>query len=151
MWQKLSKCYPPHLELIPLLLLADDWGSKNAIFIFPSLNAFIYILFTFVNIWFSITKDPRALINLPMKWKAAISDTQVETLRVMLNRYLFLLKIIIQGLTAYILYITIEMAWERADSLGSLFFLFILAILVVAGLMVWRTLQIARPRKLSSV
>ena len=178
MWQKLSKCYPPHLELIPLLLLvfvlylilsnyaalpdtipthfnaqgvADDWGSKNTIFIFLGLNAFIYILFTFINIWFAIVKDPRVLINLPVKWKAAISDTQIETLRVMLNRYLFLLKIIIQGLTAYLLYITIEMVWERADSLGSLFFLFILAILVVAGLMVWRTLKIARPRKLSSV
>ena len=171
MWQKLSKRYPPHLELIPLVLLvfsiylalsnyaalpdtipthfnaqgiADDWGSKNTIFIFPGLNAFIYILFTTLNIWFAVVKDPRSLINLPAKWKAALSDTQVEKLRGVLNRYLFLLKIIIQGLTAYILYITIEMAWERTDSLGALFFFFILSIFVVVGLMLWKTFQITR-------
>lgn len=171
MWQKLSKCYPPHLELIPLLLLvlalylvlsnhaalpdtipthfnaqgiADDWGNKSTLFFLLGLNAFIYILFTTLNILFAIVKDPRTLISLPAKWKAAISDTQIETLRVTLNRYLFLLKIIMQGLFIYILYITIEIAGERADSLGSPFFFFILAILAVAGLMVWRTLRITK-------
>ena len=174
MWQKLSRCYPPRLELIPLVLLAlaiyltlsnyatlpdtipthfneqgiaDDWGSKTTIFFILGLNAFIYILFTTLNICFAVVRDPRSLINLPEKWKAALSDTQVEKLRRVLNRYLFLLKIVMQGLFTYIIYITIEMAWERADSLGSLFFLFILAILAVAGLMVWKALQITRPRK----
>ena len=174
MWQKLSKCYPPHLELIPFVLLAltiylalsnyatlpdtipthfneqgiaDDWGSKSAIFFLLGLNAFIYILFTTLNIWLAIVRDPRSLINLPEKWKAALSDTQVEKLRRVLNRYLFLLKIVMQGLFTYILYITIEMSWQRADSLGSLFSLFILAILAVAGLMVWKAFQIARPPK----
>jgi len=171
MWQKLSKCYPPHLELIPLFLLgftlyfalsnynalpdtipthfnaqgiADDWGSKNTLFFLLGLNAFIYILFTILNIWFATVKDPRALINLPAKWKAAISGTQIETLRVMMNRYLFLMKILIQGLTTYIIYITVKMAQERADNLGTPFFFFILAILAVTGLMVWRTLRITK-------
>ena len=174
MWQKLSRCYPPHLELIPLVLLAfaiylalsnyatlpdtipthfneqgiaDDWGNKSAIFFLLGLNASLYILFTFLNFWFAVARDPRALINLPTKWKAALSDTQIERLRVTLNRYLFLLKIVMQGVFTYILYITIEIAWERADSLGVLFFLFILAILAVAGLMVWKAFQIARPPK----
>ena len=171
MWQKLSKCYPPHLELIPLLLLAftlylalsnyatlpdtipthfnaegiaDDWGSKTTIFFILGINALIYVLFTVLNIWFAIAKDPRALINLPAKRKAALSDKQVEALRVTLNRYLFLLKIAVQGLTAYLLYIIIEIAWERAQSLGVMFFLFILAILVIAGLMVWKAFQITK-------
>ncbi len=174
MWQKLSKCYPPHFELIPLVLLvftiylvlsnyatlpgtvpthfnaqglADDWGSKSTLFIILGLNAFIYILFTILNFWFAIAKDPRSLINLPAKRKAALSDTQIEALRVTLNRYLFLLKIFMQGLFAYILYITIEIAEERADRLGSLFFLFILGILAVAGLMVWKAFRITRPPK----
>ena len=171
MWQKLSKCYPPHLELIPLLLLvfalylalsnyttlpdtipthfnaadiADDWGSKTTIFFILGLNALFYVLFTVLNIWFAIAKDPRALINLPAKRKAALSDKRVEALRVTLNRYLFLLKIAMQGLFTYILYIMIEIAWERADSLGVLFFLFILVILAVAGLMVWTAFQITK-------
>ena len=174
MWQKLSKCYSPYLELIPLVLLAftiylalsnyatlpdtipthfneqgiaDDWGSKTTIFFILGLNALIYVLFTVLNIWFAIAKNPRALINLPPKWKVALGDTQLEKLRVTLNRYLFLLKIVMQGLFTYILYITIEIAWERADSLGVLFLLFILAILTVAGLMVWKAFQIARPPK----
>jgi len=174
MWQKLSRCYPPRLELIPLALLAltiyltlssyaalpdiipthfnaqgiaDDWGSKSTIFFLLGLSAFTYILFTALNIGFAVIRDPRSLINLPGKWKAALSETQVEKLRRVLNRYLFLLKIITQGLTAYIVYITIEMAQERADSLGTPFFLFILAILAVAGLMAWKAFKITRPRK----
>ena len=174
MWQKLSKCYPPYLELIPLFLLvftlylalsnyttlpdtipthfnaqgiADDWGSKTTIFFILGLNALIYVLFTVLNIWFAIAKNPRALINLPAKRKAALSDKQVEALRVTLNRYLFLLKIVTQGLFTYLLYITIEIAWERAHSLGVLFFLFILAILAVAGLMVWKAFQITKTPK----
>ena len=172
MLQNLSKCYPPYLELIALFLfvftlylalsnyttlpdtipthfnaqgIADDWGSKATIFFILGLNALIYVLFTVLNIWFAIVNDPRALINLPAKRKAALSDKQVEGLRVTLNRYLFLLKIVMQGLFTYILYITIEIAWERADSLGVLFFLFILSVLAVAGLMVWKAFQIACP------
>lgn len=122
--------------------IADDWGSKTTIFFILGINALIYVLFTVLNIWFAIAKDPRALINLPAKRKAALSDKQVEALRVTLNRYLFLLKIAVQGLTAYLLYIIIEIAWERAQSLGVMFFLFILAILVIAGLMVWKAFQI---------
>jgi len=174
MWQKLSKCYSPHFELILLVLLvftihlalshyaalpdtipthfngqgiADDWGSKSTLFIILGLNAFIYILLTTLNIWFAVAKDPRTLINLPAKRKAALSERQIETLRVTLNRYLFLLKILMQGLFAYILYITIEIAEERADRLGSLFFLFILGILAVAGLMVWKAFRITRTPK----
>lgn len=171
MWQKLSKCYPPYLELIPLLLLvftlylalsnyttlpdtipthfnaegiADDWGSKTTIFFILGLNALIYVLFTVLNIWFAIVNDPRVLINLPAKRKAALSDKQIEALRVTLNRYLFLLKIVMQGLFTYILYIMIEIALERAHSLGVLFFLFILALLAVVALMVWKAFQITK-------
>ena len=174
MWQKLARCYPPHLELIPLCLLiftlyltlssyaalpdtipthfdaqgmADDWGDKNAIFFIMGMNAFIYVLLTAINIALAVVKDPRSIINLPPKWKAALDDNRIEKLRVTLNRYLFLLKIVMQGLFTYILYITIEMAWERADNLGPLFYLFIMAILVVAGLMLWQALRIARPPK----
>jgi len=174
MWRKLSKCYPPHLELIPLFLLAftvylamsnyatlpdtipthfnaqgiaDGWGDKNTIFIFLGLSAFIYILFTAINVSFTVVRDPRSMINLPMERKAALNDTQVETLRATLNRYLFLMKILGQGLTTYLLYITIEVAWERASSLGALFLLFMLGILAVAVLMVWKALRLTRTPK----
>lgn len=174
MWQKLSKCYPPHLEIIPLFLLAftvylalsnyatlpdtipthfnaqgiaDGWGGKSTVFVFLGLNAFIYILFTAINIAFAVVRDPRSMINLPAARKAALSDAQVETLRVTLNRYLFLMKLLTQGLTAYLLYATIEVAWERADGLGALSFLFIAGILAVAGLMLWKALRLTQTPK----
>lgn len=171
MWQKLSKCYPPQLELIALFLLLlafyialsnysilpdtipvhfnaqgipDNWGSKRMVFLYPGLNAFIYVSFTALNIWFATTKDPKSLINLPQKRKAVLSNAQAEELRTFLNRCLFLLKVIIQGLTIYLVYITIELAWGRVNSLGQGFFLFIAAIIGVAGFMVWKAFHLTR-------
>ncbi|MDD4875946.1 MAG: DUF1648 domain-containing protein [Dehalococcoidales bacterium] len=176
MWQKLSKCYPIRLELIPLFMLAftlyialsnyttlpeiipthfngqgtpDDWGSKNTIFLLLGLNIFIYLLFTVLNIAFAVIKDPRSLINMPDKWKAALSSTQIERLRVIMNRYLFALKITIQGLTGYIIYITIEIAWERTTDLGALFYVFILAIFATIGLMLWQILRISKTHSIA--
>jgi len=178
MWQKLGRCYPPQLELIPLFLLvltlylalsnyaalpdsipthfnaqgiADDWGSKDTILIILGLNAFIYVLLTAINIGFAVVRDPRVLINLPARWKARLSDTQIEQLRVILNRCLLLLKILMQGLLGYIVYITIEIALGRAASLGAAFFLLMLGIAAVVGLMLWQALRLTRtPRRLNT-
>ncbi len=176
MWQKLSKCYPPTLELIPISLLviaiyiafsnysalpesipidfnsqgiAEDWANKNMIFLYPGLGVFIYLLFTSINIWFAITKNPKSLINLPKKWKDSLNDSQTEELRLTLNRYLFTLKVVILGLMLYLLYASIEVALEKASNIGGTVFTIItLAILVVVGLMLWRTLKIVRTPKL---
>jgi len=169
MWQKLSKCYPPQVEIISLILLAfafyivlsnyailpdtipthfdaqgipDDWGSKNTIFLFPSLNAFIYLGCTFLNIWFAIVEDPRRLISLPQKRLARLTEEQTEKLRIFLNRCLFLLKILIQSLTVYGVYITIEIALAKATGLGTPFLLFIGTIIALASFMIWQSFRI---------
>ncbi|MFC1964400.1 DUF1648 domain-containing protein [Chloroflexota bacterium] len=177
MWQKLRKCYPPTLELVPLLLLilaiyiafsnystlperipidfnsqgtAEDWANKNMIFLYPGLGIFVYLLFTTLNIWFAVTKNPKSLINMPQKWKDSLSDPQTEELRVILNRYLFVLKVVIQGLMLYLLYASIEVALEKTNNIGGpVFTLIILAILVVVSLMVWKLVRIARTPKLN--
>ena len=172
MWQKLSKCYPPTLELIPILLLvlaiyiafsnysalperipidfnsqgiAEDWANKNMIFLYPGLGVFIYLLFTTLNIWFAVTKNPKSLINMPKKWKDSLSDSQTEELRVILNRYLFVLKVVIQSLMLYLLYASIEVALEKTNNIGGpVFTLITLAILVVVSLMVWKLVRITK-------
>jgi len=171
MWRKLAKCYPPQLELVCLFLLVlalylalsnysalpdtipthfdaggkpDGWGGKSSVFVFPAMSAFIYLLFTSIGIWFAITKDPRRLMNLPRKWKAALTVEQTEELRVFMNRCLFLLKVLIQGLAAYGTYITIEIAQGNASGLGAPWFLFTIAVLVLAGLMVWKSFRLYR-------
>ena len=172
MWQKLSKCYPPTLELISILLLVlaiyiafsnysslperipvdfnsqgipEEWANKNMIFLYPGLGVFIYLLFTTLNIWFAVTKNPKSLINMPKKWKDSLSDSQTEELRVILNRYLFVLKVVIQSLMLYLLYASIEVALEKTSSIGgTIFSLFTLAILVVVSLIVWKLIRITK-------
>jgi len=171
MWQKLSKCYPPTLELIPIFLLVlavymaisnyptlpdkipthfnsqgvpDDWGSKNWVFLYAGLSTFTYLLLTLLNVLLATSKNPMSLINIPKQWKASLKAPQIEELRVILNRYLFGMKMVIQGMLYYLLYISIQIAFDRASTLGAPFFLLILAILIIAMLMLWSSYRISK-------
>lgn len=170
MWQKLNRSYPLQFELVPLLLLLltvylalssypslpdrvpthfnlegvpDGWGSKSEILVVPILSAVFYVVFTVIAVLMATTKDPRKLINLPAGMKRAMSSAQAENLRVMLNRSLFALKVLILGLLAYSVYITVEVALGRANGLGVPWFFLIAGILAVAGYMVWQSFRIA--------
>ena len=169
MWQKLSKHYPVHLESIPLLLLAtafylvatsyvllpdnipthfdalgtpDEWGSRSAIFIFPGISAFLYVILTFLNVLLALAKDPRRYINLPRKRLENLTPVRAEKLAVILNRSLFGLKIFILGLTLYSVYITIEVALGRAAGLGAPFFVLLAGVLVVVIYMTWQSFRL---------
>ena len=171
MWQKLNKCYPPILEFIPLLLFVltiyiafsnystlpsripihfnilgvpDGWTGKNGVFLYPSLSAFTYLLFTVLNVLLAATKDLMSLINLPKQWKESLNAPQVEELRVIFNRYLFMLKMAIQGLAIYLLYISIQIALDRASNLGAPFFILVLAIFTITILMLWSSYRITQ-------
>ncbi len=170
MWQKLGKSYPPQIEILPLFLLflniyltatnyaglpdsvpthfnlqgvPDEWGSKGEMLVFPIMGAVIYIFLTVINVLFGIVKDPRTLINLPPKVKKAMNVARLEELRVSLNRSLFVLKILIEGLLLFSTYMTISVALQRADDLGAVWFMFLVAILAVAGYMVWKSFSLA--------
>jgi uncharacterized membrane protein len=167
LWQRLGRCYPPQLELIPLLLLglmiylvlsnysmlpdtipthfniwgvADDWGSKNTILLFPAVAFPIHILLSLLAGWMSVVKDPKSLINLPDQTKAAITEARAEELRVFIVRCLFLMKTLTVGLMTYSVYATSEVARGEAKSLGAAFYIILAAILVCTALMVWRSL-----------
>jgi hypothetical protein len=84
------------------------------------------------------------LINLPLKWKANLTAEQAEELRIFIIRCLFAMKLIIQGLATYGIYITIEIACERAATLGTAWFLFIVAIVALAGFILWKALRMSR-------
>jgi uncharacterized membrane protein len=171
MWEKLRRCYPPQLELVSIFLviitfyialsdysalpdtipthfnaqgIPNDWSSKRTIFIFPILNAVFFLSLTFFNFWFAIVDDPKRFINLPRKRKEAMTKEQAETLRIFLNRCLFILKIIMLGLFTYLTWQTIEIALGRASSLGSFFWLLIGALLVLTGYMVWKSFRLTK-------
>lgn len=171
MWQKLARCYPPELELLPLLLLIlafyialsnysvlpdiipthfdaagnpDDWGSKKLIFLSPAISAVIFILITASSVILAIVDNPKRFINLPQKRKETLTKAQAETLRIFMNRCLFVLKTLMLGLFAYLTWQTVEIALGKADSLGLLFWLLIGALFVLAGYMVWKSFSLTR-------
>ena len=168
-WQRLGRCYPLSLELIPLFLLgltvylvaanysslpdtipthfgvsgtADDWGSKSTIFLLPALAVPLYFLMSVFNAWFALVKDPKSLINLPGEMKARLTDTQAEEVRTFTSRSLFAMKTVIEGMMAYLVYMTIQVANGEVASLGAYFFLFLGAILVIAGLLIWKAFSL---------
>jgi uncharacterized membrane protein len=169
LWQRLGRCYPTPLELVPLLLLgltiylvlsnystlpdtipthfntqgvADDWGSKTTIFIFPAIAFPIYILLSVITACISLAKDPKSLINLPERTKATISEVRAEELRLFIGRCLFLMKTLTGGLMAYSVYATIEVARSDAKSLGVAFYIILAAILLCTAFMVWRSFSL---------
>ncbi len=168
MWQKFSKSYPLYLELIPLFLLLitfylawanyaslpdtipthfnapglpDEWGSRQSIFAFPAFGAFMYLLLTAFNIWLALVKNPKRYINLPKKRLENLTDAQAEKLLIFLNRCLFVMKALFQGLSIYLVYATIEVAHGRAAGLGFPFYLILAAIIGVVIFMLWQSLR----------
>jgi uncharacterized membrane protein len=171
MWEKLSRCYPPQLELVSLFLLIlafyialsnfsllpdvipthfdaggnpDDWSNKRTIFHLPIISAVIFSLLTALSVLLAIVDNPKRFINLPRKTKEALTKAQAETLRIFINRCLFIVKILMLCLFTYLTWQTVEIALGKASRLGILFWLFIGALLVLAGYMVWKSLRLSK-------
>lgn len=167
--QRLGRCYPLQIELVPLLLMgltvylvlsnystlpdnipshfnaqgvADDWGSKRTIFVFPACSVALYVFMSVFTAWISLVKDPKSLINLPDRAKEAISEARAEELRLLIGRCMFVMKTLTVGLMTYGVYATIEVARDDARGLGITFFLILAATLVCAAFMVWRSLSL---------
>ena len=170
MWQKYSDYLSPRLELIPLFILAlafylaasnysalpdafpssfgsggnvREWGSRNMVFLYPGLSLLIYLVVTGISIAMAVTENPKRLINMPPSWKERLTNRQTEELRASLVRYLFVLKVIILGLLAYLLYGSIEVALGKAEGIGSVpSSLLIVAIGIFVALMVWKMVRL---------
>jgi hypothetical protein len=96
---------------------------------------------TAFNIWLALVKNPKRYINLPKKRLENLTDAQAEKLLIFLNRCLFVMKTLFQGLSIYLVYVTIEVAHGRAASLGFPFYLILAAIIGVVIFMVWQSLR----------
>lgn len=124
----------------------DDWGSKGGIFLLPAMSAADFLFLTLLNFWFAVADDPRRFINLPGRRKSleALTKAQAETMRIFLNRSLFTLKILTLGLFAYLTWQTVEIALGRASSTGLWLWLFIGAILLLVGYMIWKSFRLVK-------
>ena len=174
LWQKLGRCYPLSLELVPLLLLAlavywvasnysalptvipthfgaqgrvDGWGGKSTLLILPAVSVGVYVLLTAIGAAMSLVEDPRSLINLPAKSKAVLTNTEAEELRVFVVRSLLVTKTLTVGVMVYLVSATIEVARGQAEGLGTWFYVLVGAILVCAAYMTWRSLSLTLCRR----
>lgn len=168
MLHKLNKFYPLQLELIPMTLLAfiiyltlssyptlpdripshfnfqgfpDGWGNKNTLFIYPAVSAFTYLLITIISIAFALVRDPKSFINLPTRIKDSLSEVGAEKLQIILLRCLLAIKILILGLSTYLLFYNIEVAMNKASGIGYWPLLFIPAILAIIGFMLFKSFR----------
>jgi uncharacterized membrane protein len=171
MLKKLNSIYPLQLEIIPLLMLffllylalssypglpdqipthfniqglPDKWGSKNEMLIYPGMGIFIYALFTGITAAFLAVTNPLNLINLPSRMKESISPAQAEELRILMIRTMLAFKILIIGLMVYLLNSTVEIALHRTNSSGYWPLLFVLAILILVGYLLFRTRRVIK-------
>ena len=169
MLQKLSRFYPPVIEILPLFLLflvlylvlssydslpaqipthfnsqgvADGFGDKSTILLYPGFAGFLYILFTGVMLAMAVTHDPKKLINLPESAKEKITPDQAEALRSFILPSLMALKIIVMGLIAYLAYANLQVAFGYASDIGYWPFVFAAAILGVVGLLLLRVFRL---------
>jgi uncharacterized membrane protein len=172
MWQKLNRYYPFRLELVPLAILilawylavanypslpeqipmhfnaggsVDSWGSPSSIFMGPVLGLFFYLLLTLISIMFCFVPDPKKLINLPGQRLDKLSPGSAQKLIKVISRSLFGLKILELALVLYIVYITIEIAFNRAQQMGVWFLFILAAVLALAFFMIWQAFRLTSP------
>jgi hypothetical protein len=103
-----------------------------------------FLSLTIFNFWFAIVDNPRCFINLHKKRIETLTEAQTETLRVFLNRYFFVLKILILGLLIYLTWQTVDIALGRASNLRPFFWLFIGALLVLSGYLIWKSFRLTK-------
>ena len=172
MLRKLGAHYPLQLEIIPAALLAfiifyalsnfstlpdripthfsfdgevDRWGGRVEILVYPAIAAAVYLLLSGINLAFAAAKDPKSMINLPEKEKAALSLSSAERLREIMLRSLMALKTIVLGMVAYLLFSTVETALGKSNNLpGNWIFLFVAALLGVVFYMLIQVFGLIR-------
>ena len=171
MLRKLNAIYPLHLEIAPLFLLVfavyltlanysalpdtipthfnlqgvpDGWGGKNEIFIFSGLGVVVYALITGISLAIAVSQNPLRFINLPVKIKQPLAPDKLEELRGVTAKCLFGLKTIVLGLNSYLLYHSLEVAFNRASGFeGYWMFIFVAVLLILVGILVYKSYRIA--------
>jgi uncharacterized membrane protein len=125
---------------------ADGFGNKNEIFIFPILGLFLYLLFTGMILGLASVRDPKTMINLPESVKSRITPEKAALLRVFMVRCLFGMKTAMMALNSFLLYGSIETALNHWSTLGFWPFLFLVPILGLVFLLLYRSLQLANSK-----
>jgi uncharacterized membrane protein len=169
MWQKLGRYYPVRLELVPLALVVftwyltvsnypslpaqvpvhfgtdgtpDGWGGRAAIFLYPVLGTAMFLMFSGINLLFSVVKDPKNLINLPKDRLQKLTPEAAGHLIKTISRGLFALKVILEAMFLNFAYSTVTFASGKTSGLGWFFWLIIGSVVLVAAYMIYHSFRL---------
>ncbi len=148
MWAKISRFYPPWLELIPVLLLGfafaytamhyaalpeqmpthfgisgqpDDWSTRGFVSVYLPLviGLLVWLSMILIN-YFSIIKpeDPGKYINLPKQQKEKMGPEQMEAIRTVNARGMIVINITVTAMITVIQYGAINAALGIWKGLG---------------------------------
>lgn len=166
MWHKISRYYPPWLELIPLLFLVmvliyisgkydmlpdsmpthfgpsgkpDAWSDKSIWSVYgPLIIGFVtYFSISIINIFLLIRPDdPRKAINISERDKDLLGPVRLERIRSFAVRSLLVTNLIISAMIAHLSYAAIKTALGLSSGLGYLIWVFVMALMFVTFYMV---------------
>jgi hypothetical protein len=175
MWDKISRFYPPWLEIFPLALVVfallytnawydalpstvpthfgadgqpDGWSSKSfvSVYLLPLTNLFIYLMMVFINLFLIIRPDdPRRVVNLMEKEKDALGPERLEAIRTFTARGLWLINTLTIGCLAYLTYGSINVGLGRQEGLGWVMWAFFGAFIIVSLGMTIKVLALSSP------
>ncbi|MGE5454822.1 MAG: DUF1648 domain-containing protein [Methylocystaceae bacterium] len=129
MEEKMNRCYPAWLNLLPLIItffaaiyviitydqlpariashfdfqgLPDGYGKRNSIILLPIIGGVTTISMTLINI-FAIMRpdDPKKVINLDPAQLKALGPAKLEQMRVFSARCLFVITLLVAVMLSY--------------------------------------------------
>ena len=175
MWEKISRFYPPWLDLFCLVCLGfmwvytaarygmmaeqipthfgfsgtpDAWSAKSfgSVFMLLILGTIVWLSMFLTN-YFLIIKpeDPRKYINLPRGRKEALSTEQIEAIRRVAVLCMALINLTVVLMFAVIQYGMVNSALGMQNGLGWGVNVLVGILLIEAAWLTWKTFSLSKP------
>lgn len=175
MWEKISRFYPPWLDLFCLVCLGfmwvytaarygmmaeqipthfgfsgtpDAWSAKSfsSVFMLLILGTIVWLSMFLTN-YFLIIKpeDPRKYINLPRGRKEALSTEQIEAIRRVAVLGMALINLTVVLMFAVIQYGMVNSALGMQNGLGWGVNVLVGILLIEAAWLTWKTFSLSKP------
>jgi len=175
MWEKISRFYPPWLDVIGILCLGfiwiytgaryglmaeqipthfgfsgtpDAWSAKSfgSVFMLLILGTIVWLSMFLTN-YFLIIKpeDPRKYINLPQARKDAMSQEQIEAIRRVVVLGIALINLTVVLMFTVIQYGMVNSALGKQNGLGWGVNVLVGILLIEAAWLTWKTFSLSKP------
>lgn len=176
MWEKISRYYPPWLDVFCIAYLGfiwvytsaryglmpeqipthfgptgapDAWSARSfgSVYMLLIIGTLVYLSMFLINYFLIIKpKDPRKFINLPQARKDAMNDAQMEAIRRVTVQGMAWLDVTLVIMFAVIQYGMVNTALGIQKGVGPAALILAGVLLVEAGWLTYKTLALSKPR-----